>query len=237
LYRTLWGPIDCQYEADKVTQEGIYKTVDSWVQRALKKEDGTPRTYADKVDIIGHSTGGLIARYYAGGASKVNKVVSIGTPHLGLTIFYKFAFAYSSREQAERLLRVDQQDPGSEENLMSWFEPEYGGSSLLDENLDEVPEPYENNFNPAYNSNVDYLSIYANHCADTSYGLIVKKTKKGWYEILYVLYNSGDGTVPEVSASSFAPDSRGPVDTNLLHNRLCEEPEVQKRVLDFLSGK
>jgi pimeloyl-ACP methyl ester carboxylesterase len=235
-YRTMWGPIDCQYEADKVTELGIYSDVDFWVQRALEKEDGTPRTYANKVDIIGHSTGGLVARYYAGGASTVNKVISIGTPHLGLTQFYQFAFDYSSKEQADKLFRVNPREPSSEENLLRWFEPEYGESSLVDVWGVPVPEPYENNFNAAYNPNVDYLSIYANHHTDTPYRLVVNRTKKGWYEIIDVLGGNGDGTVPELSGSGFSPDDLGPI-TSGVHQFLCEEPEVQKRVLDFLSGR
>jgi len=44
-----------------------------------------------KVDLICHSMGGLVARYYMkylGGASKVNQVVYIATPHKGTYIAY-----------------------------------------------------------------------------------------------------------------------------------------------------
>ncbi|MEJ5255540.1 MAG: alpha/beta fold hydrolase [Acidimicrobiales bacterium] len=44
------------------------------------------QTGAAKVDLIGHSQGGLVARYYVkylGGASKVDRVISLGAPHYG----------------------------------------------------------------------------------------------------------------------------------------------------------
>jgi triacylglycerol esterase/lipase EstA (alpha/beta hydrolase family) len=44
------------------------------------------QTGASKVDLIGHSQGGLVARYYVkalGGSSKVDRVVSLGAPHYG----------------------------------------------------------------------------------------------------------------------------------------------------------
>ena len=50
------------------------------VARALE------RTGADKVDLIGHSMGGLVIRYYVerlGGAPQVHTVVTLGTPHQG----------------------------------------------------------------------------------------------------------------------------------------------------------
>lgn len=43
------------------------------------------QTGADKVHIVGHSLGGLIARYYAqtGGHARVESVVTLGSPHHG----------------------------------------------------------------------------------------------------------------------------------------------------------
>jgi pimeloyl-ACP methyl ester carboxylesterase len=42
-------------------------------------------TAADQVHIVGHSLGGLIARYYVqtGGSPRVHTVITLGTPHLG----------------------------------------------------------------------------------------------------------------------------------------------------------
>lgn len=44
------------------------------------------QTGAAKVDLIGHSQGGLVARYYVknlGGSAKVDRVISLGAPHYG----------------------------------------------------------------------------------------------------------------------------------------------------------
>ncbi|MGW8766594.1 lipase family alpha/beta hydrolase [Streptomyces sp. NPDC055815] len=47
------------------------------------------RTGHDEVDIVGHSLGGLIARYYVqrlGGDARVRTLVTLGTPHSGTTV-------------------------------------------------------------------------------------------------------------------------------------------------------
>jgi pimeloyl-ACP methyl ester carboxylesterase len=49
-------------------------------------EEICERTGSDRVDIVGHSLGGLIARYYAqclGGDLRVRVLVTLGTPHSG----------------------------------------------------------------------------------------------------------------------------------------------------------
>jgi pimeloyl-ACP methyl ester carboxylesterase len=47
------------------------------------------RTGHDEVDVVGHSLGGLIARYYVqrlGGDARVRTLVTLGTPHAGTTV-------------------------------------------------------------------------------------------------------------------------------------------------------
>jgi pimeloyl-ACP methyl ester carboxylesterase len=230
-YRTMWMLPDIEYKADKVDVLEMYFKVHSWIRAALQA------TYANKVNLIGHSTGGLVARYYSGTSSTVNKVISIGTPHLGLTRFYQYAFDKRSKEQADKIFRVNPRDPTSEENLLRWFEPEYGESCLVDATTgDAVPEPYQNTFNPAYNGNVHYCSIYANNHADTPFKLLVNKKKNGWYEIVgETTWGPGDGTVLELSASAFSPDPT-PI-TSGVHQFLCDEYEVKKRVFEILSDR
>ncbi|MBV2355778.1 alpha/beta fold hydrolase [Streptomyces sp. J2-1] len=49
-------------------------------------EEICERTGSDRVDVVGHSLGGLIARYYAqclGGDLRVRTLVTLGTPHSG----------------------------------------------------------------------------------------------------------------------------------------------------------
>ncbi|MFI6338624.1 esterase/lipase family protein [Streptomyces sp. NPDC050535] len=52
-------------------------------------EEICERTGQDRVDIVGHSLGGLIARYYAqclGGDLRVRTLVTLGTPHSGTRV-------------------------------------------------------------------------------------------------------------------------------------------------------
>ncbi|MEU9603128.1 alpha/beta fold hydrolase [Streptomyces sp. NPDC048057] len=52
-------------------------------------EEIAARTGRDDVDIVGHSLGGLIARYYVqrlGGDRRVRTLVTLGTPHSGTTV-------------------------------------------------------------------------------------------------------------------------------------------------------
>ncbi|MEU2428821.1 alpha/beta fold hydrolase [Streptomyces sp. NPDC007861] len=52
-------------------------------------EEICARTGHTEVDIVGHSLGGLIARYYAqrlGGDRRVRTLVTLGTPHSGTTV-------------------------------------------------------------------------------------------------------------------------------------------------------
>ncbi|MEW1693972.1 esterase/lipase family protein [Streptomyces sp. NPDC093249] len=52
-------------------------------------EEIVTRTGAAEVDMVGHSLGGLIARYYVqclGGDTRVRTLVTLGTPHSGTTV-------------------------------------------------------------------------------------------------------------------------------------------------------
>lgn len=53
---------------------------------AAQVEEVRERTGHQQVDIVSHSLGGLVARYYVqrlGGGEKVHSLVTLGTPHLG----------------------------------------------------------------------------------------------------------------------------------------------------------
>ncbi|GLW45009.1 lipase [Streptomyces sp. NBRC 14336] len=52
-------------------------------------EEICERTGSERVDVVGHSLGGLIARYYVqclGGDARVRTLVTLGTPHSGTTV-------------------------------------------------------------------------------------------------------------------------------------------------------
>ncbi|SBT94353.1 alpha/beta hydrolase fold [Streptomyces sp. DI166] len=52
-------------------------------------EEICERTGSERVDVVGHSLGGLIARYYVqclGGDARVRTLVTLGTPHSGTSV-------------------------------------------------------------------------------------------------------------------------------------------------------
>ncbi|MDA2929078.1 SBBP repeat-containing protein [Acidobacteria bacterium AH-259-O06] len=63
---------------------GAAQRLDQWVDVILEE------TGSEKVILISHSTGGLVARYYATvvGSSKVDKLIQMGTPNLGGLVPY-----------------------------------------------------------------------------------------------------------------------------------------------------
>jgi triacylglycerol esterase/lipase EstA (alpha/beta hydrolase family) len=65
-----------------------------FVERVCARED------AQRVDIVAHSLGGVVARYYIerlGGARRIGRLVTIGSPHRG-TELGKIGFVPSARE-------------------------------------------------------------------------------------------------------------------------------------------
>jgi pimeloyl-ACP methyl ester carboxylesterase len=59
------------------------------------------RESAERVDIVAHSLGGVVARYYIeclGGAPQVGRVITIGSPHLGTRVAHFGLFIPSALE-------------------------------------------------------------------------------------------------------------------------------------------
>jgi triacylglycerol esterase/lipase EstA (alpha/beta hydrolase family) len=70
------------------------KHLRDFVERVLARED------AQRVDIVAHSLGGVVARYYIermGGATKVGRLVTIGSPHQG-TLLGRVGMVPSARQ-------------------------------------------------------------------------------------------------------------------------------------------
>jgi triacylglycerol esterase/lipase EstA (alpha/beta hydrolase family) len=68
-----------------------------FVERTLAREDAT------RVDIVAHSLGGVVARYYIerlGGARRVQRLVTIGSPHRG-TVLGRLGLVPSARDLAD----------------------------------------------------------------------------------------------------------------------------------------
>jgi len=224
-YRTLWGPDDLSYQGDKESPSSIVSKIDSWVNAALN------RTYADKVNLVGHSLGGLMARYYAGhtaNQSKVNKVIMVGSPNKGATLFYIEAFKEKTKTDAERNLCI----PGTTtHNLLLWTEPIY--QCLYDTDAKTINHPFNNNYGPDYNPSVRYYSIFGTE-KPTPYQLTVAKTN-GWYSSIDQTEALGDSTVLVESAMTSAINIGVPARKS--HAYLCEDSFVKQTILNFLNNK
>jgi len=78
-----WGVV-CYPESNIL--RGVVDIRDSASKLARRVNEIKALTGSSKVDLVGHSEGGLIARYYIqrlGGVANVDDYVSIGTPHQG----------------------------------------------------------------------------------------------------------------------------------------------------------
>ncbi len=72
----------------------LTKMVDTLSERV---DEILAQTKSDQIDIVGHSLGGIISRYYmsvGAGRGKVHHLITLGTPHRGtpLSIFLKAGF-------------------------------------------------------------------------------------------------------------------------------------------------
>ncbi|MFJ4202616.1 esterase/lipase family protein [Streptomyces sviceus] len=96
------------------------------------------RTGSERVDVVGHSLGGLIARYYVqrlGGDSRVRTLVTLGTPHSGTRVA-PLANAHpivrQMRPGSEVLEELTQPAPGCRTYFVSFWS-----------DLDHVMDPLE----------------------------------------------------------------------------------------------
>ena len=120
-YRTLWDPEYGAMYGHPITTspDGIENDINDLLANVWNKN------YASKVIFIGHSFGGLVARYFAGeNPEKVNTVITAGTPHLGTSAFYAnpkdkegVFFEYSSLAEFEAAL--------PENAALRWVIPRY----------------------------------------------------------------------------------------------------------------
>lgn len=81
-------PYDWRWDIDWVAGSSPYPLIKSLKD---KVEEVKQKTGTDKVDIVAHSMGGLVAKQYINfyGSSSVDKFIDIGTPHLGAPKAFK----------------------------------------------------------------------------------------------------------------------------------------------------
>ncbi len=93
-----------------VNLSAISRDVPSMAARLAERVDEVlAATGADRVHLVGHSLGGIVARYYVqvlGGADRVDTVMTLGTPHRGTYAAYAFPSRVARQlRPGSRLLR------------------------------------------------------------------------------------------------------------------------------------
>ena len=224
-YRTLWGPQDIQFSALNDSPEAITEKMTTWIDTATKA------TYADKVNIVGMSVGGLIGRYYVTEheATPVNKLIMIGTPHDGNPFMYQVTFQMS-RKEAETLLHTQK----GKENTLYWLFPSF--QSLYNSDDKEIPHPiknlfHENGYDKLPPAGVNYYSIFSAE-RESPYELIVEK-QGDWYRLTGNKKTAkGDESVRAQSAKTFGYNII--VSAKAHHAFMPGDPKVQLAVLATL---
>jgi pimeloyl-ACP methyl ester carboxylesterase len=191
--------------------------------------------YASKVNLIGHCFGGLVARYYASERpERVNKVITVGTPHDGATFFYEEMFKkMKNREEVENFLKT----PSGEKSILYWTIPTY--YCLQGAGPDAL---FQNTFIAPANPDIKYYSIYCDKFKTSE--ILIVKPKDGWYTFdkkKGIIYGMGDGFILGRSASDFG--TKVPVDlsfhTTLLglkHGLMFRDKAVQVNIYNILNS-
>ncbi|MDY6850950.1 MAG: hypothetical protein SV487_02580 [Thermodesulfobacteriota bacterium] len=227
-YRTLWGQPDIRYSPQDATPADILGEMDMWINKAQEN------TYAEKVNIIGVSLGGLIGRYYITehNASKVCKLIMVSTPNEGSSLFEGF-FIKSAKSRAEAqafLLNSERK-----ENLSNWLFPTYQSLYTLDGK--KSPHPFENLFHKnGYDKpappGVHYYSIFSTG-RESPYELYVEEAGD-WYRLIGDKKKGlGDGSSILKTYKTFGCNTL--VRTKTHHAFLLGDPAVQSAILKFLA--
>jgi len=79
-----------------VNYPSLVSPIETCAERvAAKVEEILKRSPHDRVDVVAHSMGGIVARYYVhrmGGAKHVRRLVTLGTPHAGVPLAGRLPF-------------------------------------------------------------------------------------------------------------------------------------------------
>ena len=226
-YRTYWDPRDFNYSDPPDATSAM---IESDVSGLL----GTVWThnYARKVDFVGHSFGGLVARRVAAtDPSHVNKVVTVGTPHRGATFFYEVAFEHGTKAEADADLVVEHGPAAGQQNILQWTTPTYE-ALIPEQGGPPVVPPYANTLTTSKGGGVRYYALYSDTNPQTHNQLILRPIGGGWYQNRGTNYSLGDGYILALSASAFADVNYR---VNGAHPTLLNEKTTQDRIYALLS--
>jgi pimeloyl-ACP methyl ester carboxylesterase len=228
MYRTYWDPHDFNYtDPPDATPEMLSADISMLLQEVWR------HNYARKVNVVAHSFGGLVARHYAANTpSDVNKVITVGTPHLGATFLYQVAFGYPNKAQADTKTIVQSGPNAGLPNALLWTVPRYPAIEPVAGGGPITP-PYANTLTQAKGAGVRYYALYEPGYSDTLWKVEAQPTAAGWYEVVRKHFSNGDGYILASSASAFADEScpvHGPK-----HAFMLNDPSTQARIFSLLS--
>jgi len=238
-YKTLWDPIvGAMYTNPSRACPGqILGEMNKLV------EEVRSYSYAERANFVGHSFGGLVARYYAlEEPEKVNKVITVGTPHKGISYFFEVSFKdFENSEEASEKYIIQKGPWSGQFSALLWIVPKY--QCLYDETGRPIlfPSdtiPFENTLIAEKAPGVKYFSIFSSEF-ETSENLTVREKKNGWYEFVRIKdKGKGDGYILATSASAVGlplPPVEG-----YPHHFLCNSKQSQGWIVailkDVLSG-
>jgi len=185
-YRTLWFG---QYDDLSGSIPMVEQSIDNVVT-----EDALKATYANRVNFITHSTGGLVARYYTIlHQERVRKIIMVASPNQGVSLAYlntdcdPLVFYCPSRGEIDQVLQT----------VAGWLLPRY--PALYDGSSGGNPCKPAPDLNPPLNppifpdelvSDVTYINIYAETSVltgdtpgDTPWDLLATLNDQGdWYD-------------------------------------------------------
>jgi len=223
-----------------------------------KIQDIKTQTGSDEVSIIAHSMGGLIAKEYIDtyGKNNIDKLIFVGTPHLGAPKVAKVLMAGDNFEipwlEKDRIKELSLNMPSVYELLPNQTYNVLGGSYLSFGtnvfNSQESLQYVSNNFNQVLASKaqefsnqgldlMDFSGVDAYNIAGCKVGTQGSYRLSANGDIKKISDVSGDKTVPLVSASTInIPDSKKFYILNGTHAELPSNSNTRSLILDILSG-
>jgi hypothetical protein len=250
-YKTLWDPHD--FRGSMYTNPWMARPNDmeNDVGKLLSKQrdqDGQfvgevwNYCYADKVNFVGHSFGGLVARYYASKhPDEVNEIITAGTPHLGVTFFYVMAFSRTSKKAFE-----DEFTRYADNCALRWVIPTYRCTYLKREG-GEI-EPFDPKiasglFTNTFEGAPANFSVFCGRSEigtdgkevlryETQEDIVLTEKDNGWYKTENITLGPGDGYILADSARASGL-SIGPF-VGEKHARLLADPAIQNNILALL---
>jgi len=217
-YKTLWYDT---YNSDRINAMEVAEWLDSMIKDAIES------TYANKVNIVGHSLGGLVGRHYIAnyGGGSICKLIMVGTPNAGSSDFY----IRTSKDTLDDIWERLEQSP-----LACWMIPTY---PALYDHIDwhYIPSPVTNCFTSvSMSESVTYYSIY-NTAIDTPSGLTVKPYH-GYIKVVDKKFDQadGDGIVPAHSSYMDGIENRPKDIPGAKHAFLPNNKDIQDTIFECL---